>query len=138
MHEWALAEAVIETVLNYAKKNRARRILSVKVKVGKLQSIDMEIFKYAISELAKTSLLKDTHFEFIEEDALFKCNLCGHEWKLNEIKIDKDTLESIHFLPEVAHVFIKCPKCGSPDYNIIKGRGVFIESINIEVDNHGS
>ncbi len=38
-------------------------------------------------------------------------------------------MESIHFIPEVAHTYIKCPKCGSPDFEIIKGRGIWLEKI---------
>ena len=33
------------------------------------------------------------------------------------------------FLPEMAHTYLKCPKCKSPDFDIIAGRGVYIKNI---------
>jgi hydrogenase nickel incorporation protein HypA/HybF len=46
--------------------------------------------------------------------------------------LDPDMRESIHFLPEAGHAFIRCPSCGSPDYAVTSGRGVYIESIGVE------
>jgi hydrogenase nickel incorporation protein HypA/HybF len=47
-------------------------------------------------------------------------------------KIKDDEAEAIHFIPEVAFVHARCPKCGSPDFEILKGRGVSIASIKGE------
>ena len=70
----------------------------------------------------------------IESDpALFGCNFCKKEWALEEQEgLSEDQREAIHFLPEAAHVFIRCPGCGSPDFRVIKGRGVSIASIILE------
>ena len=43
----------------------------------------------------------------------------------------EETREAIHFLPEAAHAFVRCPSCGSPDFAVSKGRGVSIKSIDI-------
>jgi hydrogenase nickel incorporation protein HypA/HybF len=37
--------------------------------------------------------------------------------------------ENIHFIPEVAHVYVKCPRCESPDFEVLKGRGVWINKV---------
>ena len=37
--------------------------------------------------------------------------------------------EAIHFVPEMAHVYIKCKECGSPDFEVIEGRGVWLATI---------
>lgn len=49
--------------------------------------------------------------------------------KFNIKKLDKDKAEAVHFVPEVAHTYIKCQKCGSPDFKIASGRGVWLDSI---------
>jgi hydrogenase nickel incorporation protein HypA/HybF len=41
----------------------------------------------------------------------------------------EETSEAVHFVPEMAHVYLKCPKCGSPDFEIAEGRGVWLASI---------
>ena len=58
----------------------------------------------------------------------------AHEWLFGEaIKgLSEEQSEAIHFIPEVAHVYIRCPECESPDFEFVKGRGVWIESIEGE------
>ena len=48
-------------------------------------------------------------------------------------KINEDESESIHFIPEAAFVHTRCPKCGSPDFEITAGRGVSITQIKGEI-----
>jgi hydrogenase nickel incorporation protein HypA/HybF len=47
-------------------------------------------------------------------------------------KLSEDDSESIHFIPEIAFAHFRCPKCGSPDFEIVTGRGVSILSIKGE------
>jgi hydrogenase nickel incorporation protein HypA/HybF len=58
-----------------------------------------------------------------------KCRICDHEWEFNPKGMDEDESEAIHFVPEVAHVYISCPKCDSPDFQVLEGRGVILASI---------
>jgi len=131
VHEWALAEAVVETVLNYTRDHKGK-VVEVKIKIGKLQSIDLDIFKYALNELVKNTPLANTNFVFSEEDAIFKCNVCGYMWGLKDINLSNEILENIHFVPEAVYAYVKCPKCGSIDFSLVKGRGVYIEEIKVE------
>jgi len=133
VHEWALAEAIVTTAIDIATKEGARRIKNVHVVLGELQSIDKSILEYAINELKKNTIMDCAEVVFEEEKAEFKCLNCGYVWKLDEVKdlMNEDIKEAIHFVPEAAHAFIKCPKCGSLDYEVIKGRGVWIKSIDV-------
>ncbi len=130
VHEWALADSVLTTALNYANGKKIKKIVVV---VGELQQIELEIFKLALEELKK---LYNVEAEIVieEEEAIFKCNSCGYEWSFRDTldKLDEATKESIHFIPELSHSFIRCPRCGSPDYEIVKGRGVYIKEIEVE------
>lgn len=133
VHEWALAEAIVKTVTNIALKKGIVRVKSVHIVLGELQSIDKDILKYAIDELKKGTVMEDAEVFFEEEKAEFKCLNCNHVWSLDSVRelVNPDIRESIHFIPEVVHAFIKCPKCGSLDYEIIRGRGVWIKSITM-------
>lgn len=128
MHEWALAEAVIAAALQIAEKEGLKRVTEVKIKIGEMQHIERDVFDFALSQI-KPAKFKKARFAFIAEKADLKCRVCGHEWPFSKNRLDKDSAEAIHFVPEVAHTYIKCPKCGSPDFEIIKGRGVWLESI---------
>ena len=128
MHEWALAEAVISTASQIAEKEGLKAISEVKIKVGELQQLELDIFEFALSQL-KTSIFKDAQFDIETVKAELKCRVCGHEWFFSKARLSGDSAEAIHFVPETIHAYIKCPKCGSPDFEILKGRGIWLESI---------
>ncbi|MDH5448270.1 MAG: hydrogenase nickel incorporation protein HypA [Candidatus Bathyarchaeota archaeon] len=128
MHEWALAEAVISTILKIAGEERLKDIAEVNIKIGELQQIDQEIFEFALSQL-QSPLLKNAKFNFETIKAELKCKVCGRQWSFDAENLEEDVSEAIHFIPEIAHTYIKCPKCSSPDFEILVGRGVWLESI---------
>ena len=128
MHEWALAEAVISTASQLAEKEGLKEITEVKIKVGELQQVELDIFEYALSQL-KTEKFKHAKFTIETVQAELKCRVCGYQWRFRKEELEEEVQEAIHFIPEIAHTYIKCPKCGSPDFEIVKGRGVWLESI---------
>jgi len=128
MHEWALAEAIIFTASQIAEKEGLKEIVGVEIRIGELQQIEPDILEFALSNL-KTSKFKNAEFNIEKVDAELKCRVCGHQWTFGKTELNDDAKEAIHFVPEIAHAYIKCPKCGSPDFEVLKGRGIWIESI---------
>ncbi|MGQ9551465.1 MAG: hydrogenase nickel incorporation protein HypA [Candidatus Bathycorpusculaceae bacterium] len=128
MHEWALAEAVIAAASQIAKKERLREVSEVRIKVGELQQIELDILEFALSEL-KLENLRDAKFRIDVVKAKLKCRVCEFEWFFGEEKLDESMAEAIHFIPEVAHAYIKCPRCSSADFEFLEGRGVWLETV---------
>jgi hydrogenase nickel incorporation protein HypA/HybF len=128
MHEWALAESVISAVTEIADKEKLKKVLEVKIVVGELQQIDISIVKYALSQL-KSGILKNAKFTIKVIGAELKCRVCDNMWEIKKKEFSEDISEAIHFVPEIAHSYIKCPKCGSPDFDIVKGRGIYVEKV---------
>jgi hydrogenase nickel incorporation protein HypA/HybF len=131
MHEWALAEAVVAAASEIAEKEGLKEVSEVKIRVGELQQIEPEILEFALAQL-KTTRLKNASFTIETAKAELSCRVCGAKWGLEKEGLDEHTKEAIHFVPEVAHAYIKCPKCGSPDFEILQGRGTWIERIKGE------
>ena len=128
MHEWALAEAVITAAQQIAEKEKLKEIREVNIKVGLLQQVEEDILHFALSQL-KPANFKNAKFHISKAKTTLRCRVCGHTWLFRKNKLDENTAEAIHFVPEVAHSYIKCPKCGSPDFEISEGRGIWLESI---------
>jgi hydrogenase nickel incorporation protein HypA/HybF len=128
MHEWALAEAVISAASEAAEKEGLRKVLEVRVRVGELQQIDHEVLIFALSQLKKAEF-GSADFRIEEAKARMRCRVCGHRWVFNEKELDESMVEAIHFVPEIAHVYVKCPRCGSPDFEVLAGRGVWLLSV---------
>jgi hydrogenase nickel incorporation protein HypA/HybF len=133
MHEWSLAEAVLKSSIKEAKKRSLKKLLEVKIVLGDLQGIEEEIVKFGLESLKKGTMAEEADFIFTKEDAAFQCRNCQYDWNLKDMNLNNETIrESIHFVPEVVHSFIRCPACGSPDFEVIKGRGIYIEEITGE------
>jgi hydrogenase nickel incorporation protein HypA/HybF len=132
MHEWALAESVLEAVKRESGTERLAELTAVTVHLGELQNIEEEIFTEGLRTLAGEYGMGPEVFAIEREPALFLCSRCGRRWGLRESgNVTEDELEAIHFLPETAHLFISCPQCGSGDYRIEEGRGVSISGIRL-------
>jgi hydrogenase nickel incorporation protein HypA/HybF len=128
MHEWALAEAVIAAAIEVAEKEELEEVEEVRVIVGELQQVELDVFEFALSQL-KPPKLKDTKFKLEIAKAQLKCRVCGNEWSFDSEGLGEEASEAIHFVPEVAHAYVKCSKCGSPDFVIVEGRGVWLQSV---------
>ena len=133
MHEWALAEGVIRTALEAGREAGLSSIARISVKIGELQRIERDVFQAALERVLPRSepRLAGTRIELGIEPARFRCRPCGAEFALAEIggPVGPAELESIHFVPELAHAFMSCPQCQSPDFEVLEGRGVWIESV---------
>ncbi len=136
MHEWALAESILTAAVQAAEKEHLKKITTIVVGLGELQQIEQDIFEFALNEIMKeqAGILRQTTIEIKTEESSFVCNHCCHHWTYSDMKkkLNEDQGEAIHFIPEVALVHARCPNCGSPDFDIEKGRGVSILSIKGE------
>lgn len=133
MHEWALAEGVISTARKFAEDNGLTKVTEVVVVIGELQQVEHDVLEFAFEQL-KTKLFEDAKFILKAEPAKFKCRNCGNEWTFKAQGLTEDVSEAIHFVPEMAHVYIKCTECGSPDFEVSEGRGVWLATIKGEKD----
>ena len=130
MHEWALAESVVETVKRHLEGRDSPKLRSVTLLFGELQSIDQEIFEEGIKNLLMGEAFGSEVFHVERERAVFRCNRCESQWGLEDRPdLQEDEREAIHFVPEAAHVYMRCPSCSSPDFRVEKGRGVLVKSI---------
>ncbi len=135
MHEWALADAVIEATAAALEGRDPACLRAVNVLIGELQAIDREIFDFALTTLREEKPFRNARYKLETEPAAFLCAACGREWSLKETaSLTVETREAIHFLPEAAHAFVRCPSCGSPDFRVQKGRGVSISSLELSVE----
>lgn len=128
VHEWALAESI----LDYLARIRKRRFRKIIIRVGVLQSIDLEILKFSLQELSRERGLEIEEISFEEIPASLRCNSCGYEWSITPGEFQEDVREAVHFVPEAIYAYVKCPRCGSRDFVITKGRG--IEGVEVVED----
>ena len=143
MHEWALAEAVLDTIIQQAS---GRRIVRVELAFGDLQNVDETVFREGLRSMAaeRTDAANlpaiDDLISIGAEAAAFRCRHCDRRWTLAESEAanaaggagaTEEIREAIHFMPEAALAYLSCPQCGAPDFEIIAGRGVTIRALEL-------
>ena len=128
MHEWAIAEAIVRSLYDILDRKKIAKLNSITLCIGELQQIETDILRFAIREILKNKKLA---IKILVEKTMARCLNCGFKWSIDINRIGSEELESIHFLPEVVHAFIKCPVCGSRDFEFIKGRNIYIESVKV-------
>ena len=137
MHEYALADAVVAAVAATATEERLSRVLTVDVRVGALQSIRRTTFEEALQAVLPTgdARFRDAALTVTIVPAAFRCRPCGTDFEPDLAgQADEHATEAIHFVPELAHAYLRCPSCGSPDFDIVEGRGVALGRIEGERD----
>ena len=142
MHELALADSVVKAALHAADEAGIDLISRIVVKVGELQQIEKDLFEFSLTSVipAQDQRLADTVFDVDEEVVRFQCRSCNESYSRDDVDIDPDAdeAEAVHFIPELSHAFARCPKCGSPDFDITQGRGITLERIEGSVDDGDS
>jgi hydrogenase nickel incorporation protein HypA/HybF len=133
MHEFALADSVVKAALRAAEDAGMERIERIVVKIGELQAIERDLFEFSLTNVLPVQdvRLENAEFDLIEEKVRFRCRPCGHDYGRSDVAIDAagDEGEAVHFIPELSHAYARCPKCGSPDFDITQGRGIILERI---------
>jgi len=121
LHEWALIRAIIAEVEEAVK--RGYELEEIVVYLGELQNVDRGVVEAYLGE-ALPQIAPGARVRYETEPARFRCRVCGREWGLDAVELDEATREAIHFVPEAVYSFVRCPFCGSRDYEITSGRGV--------------
>ena len=116
MHEFGIAEAIVKAVLAEVRKlDNGAKLTCVKVVIGKLQEIVPENLTFAYETLAKGTLTEGSKLEIIDIPVTVKCNACGWEG-------------------EVAGIAFVCGNCESHDVRVVKGMELYLDKLEVEVD----
>lgn len=142
MHEWSIAESVVETLKESFK---GRRVLGVEVKVGELRGLDLEILREALKIAAGEAGLGEAKFNVTVSRACFRCLLCGREWGLREALImmestiprsgyvlEEEPEPPTHFIPGLILGLQACPGCGGMDIDLVSGKELEISRVEVE------
>ena len=114
MHELSIVASLFEILEEKAKEKKAKKILSVKLKVGALSGIVPEFLETAFNIYKEDTIAAESRFEIEEVPLKIRCQRCGTE-------IVKDDF-----------VFI-CEKCDSRELKTLSGTELLLEKIEIEV-----
>jgi hydrogenase nickel incorporation protein HypA/HybF len=129
LHELAIVEALLTSILNLASERKVKFFKKIIVSVGELQRLDRELLRNMLIDFLNREGVSFEEVIVDEEPAFFQCNRCGFKWSLGSVELSDYAREAVHFLPEAVYSFVRCPSCGSRDYDVKSGRVVKVNVV---------
>lgn len=112
MHEYAIAQALVEQVADIARENGARVVTRVVIQVGKIRGVIPEILQWGFEVAAAESVAAGAELAIEEVAIVVRCKICGAQSELD------------------APLYL-CPICGSTDVVQIGGDELILKSLEI-------
>ena len=121
MHEFSIASDIVRNVLDTAEENKGKKVLSIQLDIGELALLNIEQVTFWVQELLKGSIAEGAKVKVKTIRARVACEACGHKGGVSSDQADPFQ----HFVP------ISCPKCGSFQMKIEKGRECYLRRIQV-------
>ncbi len=113
MHEFSIVETMVSMVLDMAKEKNAKKVLRVYLVIGELSGVLNDAVELYFSMLTKDTIAEGAELFFSRPPTLVRCRNCQTEYSPVNLKIS-------------------CPKCKEQKIEIISGRELYIDSMDIE------
>jgi hydrogenase nickel incorporation protein HypA/HybF len=113
MHEYSVAEHLLDITLKHAEKAMASRVLKVNLVIGDLTGFVDESIRFYFDILSEGTKAEKALIEVVRVPIRARCRQCLSE-----------------FTPRDRNW--RCPLCEGPLKEIISGREFYVESIEIE------
>jgi len=114
MHEAAVAESLLVTILDEAAKQNAKPVLA-KISCGTLNVINDDVLGFAFEAVAKDTACEGMRLEVEHKPIQGRCRKC------------KSRFDFQLFNP-------LCPKCGGDDFELLGDAPLVLETIEFETE----
>ena len=113
MHELAITQSMFDLVLEQAEKARAKKVGKINLVIGEMTGVVGECVQFYFPFLSQGTIAEGATLCFIVVSTTARCRDCGQEFRLQEFDWN-------------------CPNCGGNSIEIIAGKELFVESIEVE------
>jgi len=113
MHEFAITQSMLNLVLEQAEKARAKEVKKINLVIGEMTGVVDECVQFYFDFLSKGTLADGATISFAVVTTTARCRGCG---KLFEVREFDWT----------------CPHCRGNNIEIVAGKELFVESIEVE------
>jgi hydrogenase nickel incorporation protein HypA/HybF len=113
MHEFSIAQDIIEIVRETADKNNLREVQEIVLEIGQLAGIEVLALETAIECLKPGTVLGNASVKMQITEGMAECRACRHRFVTDDL-------------------LIPCPRCGSYAPVVISGHEMRVKSITAE------
>jgi hydrogenase nickel incorporation protein HypA/HybF len=113
MHELAITQSMLDLVLEQAQKAKAKRVGKINLVIGEMTGVVDRAVQFYFDFLSKGTPAEKAALNFKVVPTTARCHNCGKDFKLGEFDWT-------------------CPHCQSSNIEIVGGKELFVESIEVE------
>ena len=114
MHELGIALQIVRIAQGAVPEDaRDAKVETVRLNIGKLSAVVPDSLMLCFSLATKDTQLEGARLVINEIPATVRCRICNHEWAVDEYAF-------------------ACPECDGGDIEMISGRELDVESIEIK------
>jgi len=103
MHEFSVAAGIMESVSEFAVRQRASRVIEVRLTIGEFTHIEQDQLRFCFESITSGTLLDGAKLEIDTSDAAVRCPHCGYA---GPPKYWEGAL-AVALVPT-----LQCPECG--------------------------
>lgn len=113
MHEMALMSGVFDIINTYTAEIPEKKVTKVTLVVGEMSNAVPEALEMAFTVFSQGTMAEGAELEIKEIPLTAKCPKCGWEGRIEK------------------HTFL-CPQCSALDIQILTGRELAVESLEVD------
>lgn len=113
MHELGVANEILDAAVGEADRHAAKKVTSIRLRVGVLRAIEPENLSFLFEHLARGTPAEGARLEIVEEPVRVDCAACG--------------------VSEARTFTLECPRCKGPGVSQKGGDALEIVSLELEV-----
>ncbi|MFR7746605.1 MAG: hydrogenase maturation nickel metallochaperone HypA [Eggerthellaceae bacterium] len=114
MHELGIMTGVLESAEEAAKNAGADKVLKISLSVGVMTEAIEDVLRFAFDALSEGTIFEGCELEITMIQPVSICLDCGNEFEHDRFHMT-------------------CPECGSPFLQLIQGKELRIDSIEVDV-----
>ena len=113
MHEYSIVQSLLESCEEHARKNDAKKVTKVVIKIGVLSGVEPDLLQTAFDTFKEKTVCHDAMFIINVQKIVIECLDCN----------TTSTLEKHEF---------SCPKCQSVNIKVTDGEEMYLMSLEME------
>ncbi len=112
MHELGVANEILDVALTEADRHAAKKVTSIRLRVGVLRAIEPENLSFLFEHLSRGTPAEGARLEIVEEPIRVECPVCG--------------------VSEARSFTFECPRCKGSGVSVTGGDSLSILSLGID------
>jgi len=113
MHELAITQNMLDLVLKKAEEAGAKEVKRINLVIGEMTGVVEECVQFYFGFLSQGTIAEGAALSFQPVATQARCRLCDKLFELKEFDW-------------------ACPHCGGKEMEIVAGKELFVESIEVE------